>query len=287
MRKPAWQPWEMADLTQFIRQTANLFAGAGIESATADAELLICNQLGTGRGELQARAMAGEDFEPSSQLLNQIELRATRVPLQHLTGAAPFRDFELAVGPGVFIPRPETESVVDLALSRIAGKTASRVLEIGTGSGAIAISIARESGATVTAVELSEEAAEYAELNISRLAPQVDLVRGDFREQNLGFGVFDLVVSNPPYIPLGAVPKDPEVRDYDPELALYGGVDGLDLIREIIELARYWLVPGGSLVLEHADGQSDAVCELLLAQWHQVSAHQDATGRYRAVSAVR
>jgi release factor glutamine methyltransferase len=110
---------------------------------------------------------------------------------------------------------------------------------------------------------------------------------GDFREISLEFESYDLVISNPPYIPLNAIPLDPEVRDFDPALALYGGEDGLDLIREIIEHARLLLREGGMLVLEHADGQSDMVCELLLAHWQSVRAHPDSTGRFRAVSAVR
>lgn len=277
----------MANLKDFLFTTTERFRAAGIESANADAELLVGHHLGLSRGELQAKALVGFEFEPPHLLLEQIDKRVTRIPLQHLIGKAPFRNLVLEVGKGVFVPRPETESVVDIALAAIAGLENPQVLDIGTGSGAIAISIATESGASVKAVEKSSEAAAYASRNIANFAPAIQLVVGDFRELNLGFESFELVVSNPPYIPLSAIPKDVEVREHDPELALYGGEDGLDLIREIIESAWYLLVPGGTLVLEHADGQSDAVCELLLGNWHKVSAHQDATGRYRAVSAVR
>lgn len=277
----------MVNLSELIATTTRRFSEAGIASSEVDAELLLAHHLGVSRGELLAMALTGKQIELTSELELNIQKRAMRFPLQHITGIAPFRNFELRVGPGVFIPRPETEAVVDVALKQLAGKENPRVLDIGTGSGAIAIALALETTASVTAVEASLDAAEFAKVNIEQLCPEVSLLVGDFRELNLGFDSYDLVVSNPPYIPLSAVPLDPEVRDHDPELALYGGEDGLDLIRELIESAWYLLKPGGSLVLEHADGQSDAVCELLLAKWHEVSAHQDATGRYRAVSAVR
>ena len=277
----------MANLGELIASVSHRFSEAGIASSEVDAELLIAHHLGVSRGELQVMALTGRQIELTPKLQHDIQRRADRFPLQHITGTAPFRNFELVVGPGVFIPRPETESVVDIALAKLAGIESPKVLDIGTGSGAIAIAVALESNAEVIAVEASDEAAAFAKRNIGMLAPGVSLLVGDFRDLNLGFEIYDLVVSNPPYIPLSAVPVDPEVRDHDPDLALYGGEDGLDLIRELIETASYLLKPGGSLVLEHADGQSDAVCELLLAKWHQVSAHQDATGRYRAVSAVR
>ena len=277
----------MANLSELIASTSLRFSEAGIASSEVDAELLLAHHLGVSRGELQAMALTGQKIELTPELERDIQRRAERFPLQHITGTAPFRNFELSVGPGVFIPRPETESVVDIALAKLAGLEGPKVLDIGTGSGAIAIALALESNAEVIAVEASVEAAAFAKKNTEKLAPDVSLLVGDFRDLNLGFESYDLIVSNPPYIPLSAVPVDPEVRDHDPELALYGGEDGLDLIRELIETAWYLLKPGGSLVLEHADGQSDAVCELLLAKWHQVSAHQDATGRYRAVSAVR
>jgi release factor glutamine methyltransferase len=139
----------------------------------------------------------------------------------------------------------------------------------------------------VDAIELSDDAARFTLQNIDSSRASVNLLVGDFREIPLEFASYDLVISNPPYIPLSAIPLDPEVRDFDPELALYGGEDGLDLIREIIEHARLLLREGGMLVLEHADGQSDMVCELLLANWQTVRAHPDSTGRLRAVSAVR
>ena len=277
----------MTNLSQFLAETAAKFQTAGIESFQADAETLIGFSLGISRGELQAKAFLGESFEVSEELQELIERRSRREPLQHLTGVAHFRNLSLAVGPGVFIPRPETESVVSIALEQLQGISNARVLDIGTGSGAIAISIATEANLQVDAIELSDDAARFTLQNIDSSRASVNLLVGDFREIPLEFASYDLVISNPPYIPLSAIPLDPEVRDFDPELALYGGEDGLDLIREIIEHARLLLREGGMLVLEHADGQSDMVCELLLANWQTVRAHPDSTGRLRAVSAVR
>ena len=277
----------MTSLSSFLTETAETFKAAGIESHQADAETLIAFSLGLSRGELKAQAFLGESFEPTAQLLEMIRRRSRREPLQHITGVAYFRNLTLEVGPGVFVPRPETEAVVEIALQYMKGKADAKALDIGTGSGAIAISIATEANLLVDAIELSEFAAEYTRRNIESNKAQVNLKVGDFRDIPLALESYDLVISNPPYIPLSAVPLDPEVRDFDPELALYGGEDGLDLIREIVALAELLVRPGGMLVLEHADGQSDMVCELLLADWQNVRAHPDSTGRLRAVSAIR
>jgi release factor glutamine methyltransferase len=277
----------MTNLASFLKETAERFRIAGITSYQADAEVLIAHFLDVSRGELLAKAFVGHHFIPNELLLDAIERRSGREPLQHLTGIAAFRNLTLLVGPGVFIPRPETESLVSIAVSFLVSRENPRVLDIGTGSGAIAISLASETGSTVDAIEKSDTAATYARRNIEASGTSVNLLIGDFRELNLDFGGYDLVISNPPYIPQNAVPIDPEVRDYDPELALYGGADGLDLIRELADLSHLLLAPSGMLVLEHADGQSDMVCELLLANWQSVRAHPDPTGRLRSVSAIR
>ena len=160
-------------------------------------------------------------------------------------------------------------------------------LDIGTGSGAIAISIAKETHAKVTAIELSGAAAEFARANISALEANVDLLEGDFMELIGNLPQFDLIISNPPYIPDSMVPLYQEVRDYDPALALYGGEDGLDIVRDLVATTKLILREGGLLVLEHADGQSDSICELLLENnWRRIQVHPDSTGRLRAVSAT-
>jgi len=277
----------MTKLQGFLEQTANRFAVAGIVSAQVDAELILAFHLGVSRGELLSKAFIGDELAPDPELETMIARREQREPLQHITRQAFFRGLELEVGPGVFIPRPETEAVVQIGLNFLAGKEGQRVLDIGTGSGAIAISIATESAALVQAIEISPSAAEFTARNISSNRAEVELFVADFRGLQLEFSSYDLVISNPPYIPLGAVPVDPEVRDYDPDIALYSGEDGLDIIREIIESALLLLKPGGMLVLEHADGQSDQICELLLGDWQEVRVHPDPTGRLRSVSAIR
>lgn len=276
------------NLKAAIESVAVKFAGAGIASAVADAEILIARELNVSRGQLQAMAIIGQDFDPSA-IEDLVSRREKREPLQHIIGTAPFRSFELKVGPGVFVPRFETEMVAQLAIDFInAIPSATTAVDVGTGSGAIAISLAAETPATVYAIEVSETAAEYARANIGACGVSTQLIVGDFQTELLRFSELDLLVSNPPYIPLNAVPVDPEVSQFDPELALYSGPDGLDAIRELVSLGMLVLRSGGMLILEHADGQSDAVCELLLeAGWRGVSVHPDAVGRLRAVTAIR
>jgi len=277
----------MTKLQGLLEQTASRFAAVGIVSSQVDAELILSFYLGISRGELLSKAFMGEVISADSGLEAMISRREQREPLQHITRQAFFRGLVLEVGPGVFVPRPETEAVVQIGLDFLAATGSKKVLDIGTGSGAIAIALATESDAVVQAVELSPSAAEYASRNIALNRAAVELFVSDFRDLQLGFASYDLVISNPPYIPQDAIPIDPEVRNFDPQLALYSGVDGLDLIREIIEGASLLLRPGGMLVLEHADGQSDQICELLLGDWQQVKVHPDPTGRLRSVSAIR
>ena len=271
-----------------LKQAEASLSAAGIISAAAEAELLMCYYLEISRGELATQLVLDTDLEAPSGFFDLVELRCSRVPLQHITGKAPFRSIELSVGEGVFIPRPETEQVVQVAIDFLALLPGEpRALDIGTGSGAIAISIAKETNAKVTAIELSEAAAEFARANISALGANVDLLEGDFMELMGNLPQFDLIISNPPYIPNSMVPLDQEVRDYDPALALYGGEDGLDIVRDLVATTKLILREGGLLVLEHADGQSDSICELLLENnWRRIQVHPDSTGRLRAVSAT-
>ena len=271
-----------------ISEIAERFQRAGIASFQADAELLLAHHLGVSRGELQAMALTDQDIDFAA-VAKAVSLREARVPLQHITGLAPFRSLELRVGPGVFVPRFETELVAQIGIDFLRSiPGASSAVDVGTGSGAIAISLALETEASVKAIEISEEAAGYARENISKYSARVDLIQGDFRDELAKLRGLDLVISNPPYIPEDAIPVDPEVQLHDPQLALYSGPDGLDAIRELVALSEISLRPGGMLVLEHADGQSDSVRELLLtAGWRGVSAHPDAAQRLRAVSAIR
>lgn len=275
-------------LSEAISELSARFAKAGIQSAQADAELLLAHLQGVSRGELQALALTGGEI--AREKFEHLALRReNREPLQHLTGQAPFRSLTLEVGPGVFVPRFETEMVAAIGIDYLRSlPVPGTAVDVGTGSGAIAISLALETSAQVSAIELSESAFEFAKRNIERTRADVNLILGDFQTELLRFRDLDLLISNPPYIPENAIPLDPEVYRHDPELALYSGPTGLDAISELISLGELVLRPGGLLVLEHADGQSDAVCELLLsAGWRSIAVHPDPVGRLRAVSAIR
>jgi release factor glutamine methyltransferase len=225
-----------------------------------------------------------------------VDQRADRVPLQHLTGRAPFRFLELAVGPGVFVPRPETEQLAGWVIEQLAGTTAPVVVDLGSGSGALALSIAHEvPGARVTAVEKDPGAIEWTRHNAAARAaagdPPVEVLAGDMTDPGLlrGLdGAVDVVVSNPPYVPDGArVPR--EVADHDPPLALWGGPDGLDVVRGLLVTAARLLRPGGWLGVEHADQQGSALPALVRAHgaFTDVEDHPDLAGRPRYTTARR
>ena len=280
-------------LSEALALASEKLSTAGVPSPQADATWLLCHILDTDRSDLLTRITFDQDLasEQLEDFLAALARREKREPLQHITGKAAFRSLELSVGPGVFIPRPETEQVVQYAIDYLRQLPRPGVaIDLGTGSGAIAIAMAVEVPQTkVYAVELSQSAFDYATKNIEANFAAVELRLGAMQEvvSDLVGGV-DVVISNPPYIPDSAIPIDPEVRNFDPELALYGGEDGLDVIRDISGIAAALLRAGGLLVLEHADGQSDAIRELLLNDgWLSVSAFQDATMRYRTITAIR
>ena len=272
----------------------------GIEHPAADAELILGHVLGESRGRVQALAIMREEISSAAAAaaVELTEERARRVPLQHLTGRAPFRSIELAVGPGVFVPRPETEIVAQFAIDalQLVPDPEPIAVDLCTGSGALALALAHEvPRARVWAVEKSREAHAWAERNVAEWGDdRVSLVQGDVTELAAITALAPLIgrvhvlVSNPPYVPSNMVPRDPEVRDHDPELALYGGLDGLDIVRNISRSARAFVAPGGSLVLEHAETQGRAIRELLTADgWRAAATHPDLTGRDRATTAVR
>lgn len=281
-------------LSVAIESATKRFEEAGIESAQADAEILASFVLQINRGELLSKTITDESFseEDSLKFEELVAKRAERFPLQHLTGFAYFRQLELKVGPGVFVPRFETEVVTQLAVDALKAIPAAEPIsvDLATGSGAIALSLATEvPNAKVYAVELSEDALQYTRENFARYAPSAELRQGDladaFPDLN---GQVDVLISNPPYIPDEMIPIYPEVHLHDPSLALYGGSDGLDLIRKVDATARRLLRLGGSLIIEHADMQGKAVQELLLASgWRNVSTHKDLAGRDRATTGTR
>ena len=290
----------MTTISALREHAVRVLSGVGIRNADVDAELLIGHVLGLSRGQVQAKAVTDAAIDPEQQLavLEAVERRAAREPLQHITGRAPFRSIELAVGPGVFVPRPETESVAQVAIDALLAvpTPAPRGIDLGTGSGAIAISMATEvPHAEIVAVENSPRAFVWARRNVRELAGNnLRLIFADLADLPAELdgspldGTFDVVVSNPPYIPLGAVPRDPEVRLHDPEAALYGGEDGLDVVRAISIRAATLLRQGGTLVLEHGDLQGRAIRELLAADgWRAAATHRDLLGRDRTTTALR
>jgi release factor glutamine methyltransferase len=278
-----------------LRAASAVLADAGVPSPDVDAELLLAHVTGLARGVVRARAVTAAPLTTDEQeaLVAAITRRASREPLQHITGRASFRHLELHVGPGVFVPRPETEGVAQLAIDALrAVPDASPVaVDLGTGSGALALAMASEvPTATVVAVELSPEAAVWTRRNIAAVGvDNVRLVEGDLADALPELdGRVSVVVSNPPYVPVGMIPRDPEVRLHDPALALYGGEDGLVLVRALSLTARRLLRPGGALVIEHGELQGGAIRDLLTADgWRSPATHPDLTGRDRATTAVR
>ncbi len=270
-------------------------ADAGVPDPEVDAELLLGHVLGLSRGEVQAKIALDAEVsdEDADAIRALVARRATREPLQHLTGRAPFRNLELAVGPGVFVPRPETEQVAQFAIDALNASAAPEpvAVDLGTGSGAIAIAMATEvPRARVFAVERSPEAFEWARRNASESgAGNLELVLGDLADAVPELdATVAVVISNPPYVPADAVPRDPEVRLFDPATALYGGADGLDVVRAVSRTALRLLHPGGTLVIEHGELQGADIRSLLTADgWRAPATHPDLLGRDRATTALR
>jgi release factor glutamine methyltransferase len=283
------------NLRALLEHAVAVLTSARVPSPEADAELLVAHVLGVSRGQVQAQVVTGTplDGEQRLQVLELVERRAAREPLQHLTGRAAFRSLELAVVPGVFVPRPETEIVAQLAIDALLAVPGGspRAADLGTGSGAIALALATEvPHAEVHAVENSPRAFIWARENARSVgAPNLHLVFADLADALPDFdGTLDVVVSNPPYIPAGAIPRDPEVRLHDPEAALYGGADGLDVVRAVSATARRLLRPGGVLVLEHGELQGADIRGLLTADgWAAAATTRDLLGRDRATHALR
>lgn len=278
-----------------LREAARTLAAAGVPDPTVDAELLLAHVLHVSRGGAQAAVLRDDALTPQQhdRFTALIDRRARREPLQHLTGLAPFRHLELAVGPGVFVPRPETEIVAQLAIDALTAvpDPHPRAIDLGTGSGAIALALATEvPHAEVWAIERSADAHAWAARNIARQGvANVHLRHGDLADAAADLaGTMDVVASNPPYVPDEAVPRDPEVRLFDPPQALYGGSDGLDVVRRLSGVARRLLRPGGTLVVEHGEWQGEQIRALLGAHgWRAASTHPDLTTRDRATTAIR
>jgi release factor glutamine methyltransferase len=271
-----------------LAAAAARLAAAGVESPAQDARILLSFVSGV---ELLRLPLLTELDENHVRRFEQlVARRAERVPLQHLTGRAHFRSVEVEVGPGVFVPRPETEVMTGWAIEALASMTTAQhrplAVELGTGSGAIAKAISYELTRTdIHAVEISPEAAAYARRNLADTLVELHVADMATALPELN-GTVDLVIANPPYIPLEAyVSVAPEVRDHDPALALFSGQDGLDAIKVVADVAARLLRPAGFVCVEHADVQGESAIAVLVAS--AVRDHRDLTGRPRFVTAVK
>jgi release factor glutamine methyltransferase len=287
-QRPGRGPHPRSLLLAEVARATQRLADAGVPSPRFDAEELAAFVHGVRRGELHT--VADADFD--ARYWEAIARREAREPLQHITGRAFFRYLELQVGPGVFVPRPETESVVGWAIDAVRAMDVVEpvIVDLCTGSGAIALALAQEvPRSRVHAVELDEGAFEWARKNTE--GSRVLLHHGDaltaLPELN---GQADLVISNPPYIPLTEWEYvAPEARDHDPQLALFSGEDGLDTIRGIERTAHRLLRPGGIVVVEHADSQGGQVPWIFTEEqgWADAADHPDLNNRPRFATARR
>jgi release factor glutamine methyltransferase len=270
-----------------LADAISMLATAGIASPRVDAELLLAHALGIERGRLPSIDSVPQSTAEAFRAA--VLRRAAREPVQHILGAAPFRYVELAVGPGVFVPRPETELLVDAVLPHLVNRTDPVVVDLCAGSGALALALATEiPRATVYAVELLDPALTWLRRNAAHSGMHV--VQGDVTDPGmLGelAGQADAVVSNPPYVP-AATAVDPEVRA-DPPEAVFAGADGLALIPSVLARAAALLRPGGVLALEHDDTHGASVPGLLAASgdWQDIADRVDLSGRPRFAVAVR
>lgn len=273
-----------------LSEAIGRLTAAGVASPDVDAEILLAHVTHTTRGSVRAGVPVSQEYQAAYEHL--VARRAAREPLQHLTESAPFRYLDLVVGPGVFVPRPETESLAGWAIDLIGALDLAQpvVVDLCTGSGAIAASVAHElPHAQVHAVELDDRAYAYAQRNLD--GSQVDLRLGDIATAFGDLdGTVDIVVANPPYIPLAAYESvEQEVRDHDPPLALWSGQDGLDAIAVVESVAYRLLRPYGRVGCEHADVQGESAPAVFTSsgRWGDVRDRRDLAGRPRFVTAQR
>ncbi len=276
-----------ASVREAIITAAAELAEAGIDSAQNDAQLLAADVAGAERGQLTVMDPPGAQFY--ARFRDAVASRAQRIPLQHITGTADFGPVRLKVGPGVFIPRPETEALLEWALVQ-ALPADPVIVDLCTGSGALAIALAAgRPDARVIAVDDDAVALDYARSNTSGTG--VRLVDGDVTDPDLLpdlVGAVDLLVANPPYIPVGAV-LEPEVAEHDPAHALFGGPDGMAVIAPIVGRAVDLLRPSGLLAIEHDETRSGATVDTIrtTGAFIDIEAHRDLAGRPRFVTARR
>jgi release factor glutamine methyltransferase len=275
-----------------LREATARLTQAGVPSARHDAESLLAHVSGCGRGRLHDATIGATETARFHRLVEQ---RAARVPLQHLLGSVGFRYLELAVGPGVFVPRPETEVVVDAVVEAAGAVANPLVVDLCSGSGAIALSVAHEvPTATVHAVELDEGALEWLRLNATDRAEAGDapvhVHAGDVEHAVPELdGTVDVVASNPPYVAADELPLvEPEVREHDPHRALVAGDDGLSVIRSVVRTGWRLLRSGGVIVVEHSDRQGESAPAVLREiGFVDVADHRDLADRDRFATGRR
>ncbi len=292
-----------------LEAAAARLARAGIDTARHDAKLLLAESAGRSLSDVDKAVLmddAFSQFAPSPEARGAFESmlarREAREPLQHIVGHEPFRYLDLDVGPGVFVPRPETELVVQEAIDWITahGLYSPRVVDLCAGSGAIGLAIATEvPGAQVWAVELDTQAAQWTRRNMHKVGERFPDLVANYRLEVADAtcpvtlatldGTADVVISNPPYIPLTNVPQQPEVRDFDPDTALYGGsADGMMIPERIIVRAAALVRKGGLFVMEHDITQGDRTVAFARANgFTEARTHTDLTGRPRYLVATR
>lgn len=275
-----------ATMREVIDAATRQLTAAGVASARVDAELLAEHATGVPRGRL---TLAEPDAELVERYCGLVSRRAQRVPLQHLIGSAAFGPVTVAVGPGVFTPRPETEVLLEWAMT-LPLPDAPVIVDLCTGSGALALALAAVyPAARVLAVDDSDEALAYARRNAA--GARVELLQADVTRPGLLAeldGRVDLLVANPPYIPDGAR-LEPEVAQHDPEHALFGGPDGMAVIGPLVEHAGRLLAPGGFCAVEHDDTTAEATVDAFRrrGRFEAITSRHDWTGRPRFVTAVR
>lgn len=306
----------MATVFELVRSASAMLRASGVDTPEHDAKLLAAEVFGVDLQTVdKAMLMGSETSELAKQGAKQsgedaalkrfhtmVDRRSKREPLQHITGHAPFRYLDLKVGPGVFIPRQETELVVQEGVDWITKHDmySAKVVDLCAGSGAIGLSFVTEvPGSEVWAVEKSEQTAQWTRVNLNETAKKYPSIASNYHLEiadatqtptlNQLDGTIDIVLTNPPYVPLADIPQQPEVRDYDPDLALYGGsADGTLIPERIIARAAKLLKNGGLLVMEHDITQGERLSAFALSYgFSNVMVHNDYTGRPRYMTAKK